>query len=167
VHAVSSDWSPPTACERFAILQATRSVAIIGMSADPGRPSYIVASYLISARCSFDHVWFVNPRGGEVLGRPVHPSLAEVPGVPDLVDVFRRTEALPDVAREVVARPGVKTFWAQLGLHSDEAVGIVTAAGLDAVTDRCLKTEHARFASGLHPAGSDTATAPPRGPVAL
>jgi uncharacterized protein len=149
-------WSPPTARQRLAILRATRTVAIVGMSADPSRASYFVATYLLSSSCSFGDVWFVNPKGGEILGRPVYRSLDELPGAPDLVDVFRRNEDLPAVAEEVVATPGIQTFWAQLGLHSDEAVGIVTESGRFAVTNRCLKIEHARFAGGLHTAGFDT-----------
>ena len=111
-----SQWHNPTARERLAILRATSSVAIVGMSADTSRASYFVATYLLSSSCSFDHVWFVNPKGGEILGRPVYPSLADLPGAPDLVDVFRRAEDLPAVAEEVVAVPGTRTFWAQLGL---------------------------------------------------
>ena len=149
-------WRPPTALERLEILRSTSSVAIVGMSASPSRASHFVATYLLSSSCTFDQIWFVNPKGGEVLGRPVYPSLAELPGVPDLVDVFRRASDLPSVAREVVAIPGTKTFWAQLGLYSDEAVEIVTTSGRIAVMNRCLKIEHARFAGGLHLAGFDT-----------
>jgi len=145
-----------TARERLEILQATRTVAIVGMSTDPSRASYFVATYLLSSSCSFEHVWFVNPKGGEVLGRPVYASLDELPGVPDLVDVFRRAEDLPSVAKEVVAIPGTRTFWAQLGLRSDEAARIATVAGRSVVMDRCLKVEHARFAGGLHMGGFDT-----------
>jgi len=76
--------------------------------------------------------------------------------VPDLVDVFRKADDLPAVAEEFVAIAGTKTFWAQLGLNSPEAVEIVTAAGRTAVMDRCLKIEHARFRGGLHLAGFDT-----------
>ena len=90
------------------------------------------------------------------------------PGVPDLVDVFRRADDLPSVAEEVVAIPGIRTFWAQLGLYSPEAVDIVTAPGRDAVMNRCLKIEHARFRGGLHMAGFDTGVdlvPPPPRPV--
>jgi hypothetical protein len=97
----------------------------------------------------------VNPRETEIYGRPVYPSLAALPAAPDLVDVFRRADDLPDVAHEAVAAQA-KVFWAQLGLHSDEAVKIATEGGLAAVTNRCLKIEHARFAGGLHWAGFDT-----------
>jgi len=151
-----TDWHNPTARERLDIIRSTSSVAIIGMSTDTSRASYFVATYLVSSSCQFEHVWFVNPKGGEILGRPVYHSLAELPGVPDLVDVFRRTDDLAAVAKEFVAIPGTRTFWAQLGLESAEAVAIVTEAGRTAVMNRCLKIEHARFRGGLHLAGFDT-----------
>ncbi|MEK7426156.1 MAG: CoA-binding protein [Actinomycetota bacterium] len=146
----------PTARERLDIIRSTRSVAIVGMSADPSRASYFVATYLLSSSCSFQHVWFVNPKGGEILGRPVFRSLAELPEAPELVDVFRRSEDLPAVAAEVAATAGTRTFWAQLGLRSAEAAAIAADAGRNVVMDRCLKIEHARFAGGLHLAGFDT-----------
>ncbi|HSB87741.1 MAG TPA: CoA-binding protein [Ilumatobacteraceae bacterium] len=149
-------WRSPTAMQELEILRSTSTVAIVGMSADPSRASHFVATYLLSSSCRFDEIWFVNPKGGEILGRPVYPSLADLPGVPDLVDVFRRASELPSVAREFVAIPGAKTFWAQLGLYSAEAVDIVTSAGRVAVMNRCLKIEHARFAGGLHCSGFDT-----------
>ena len=153
---MTPEWHNPTARERLEIIRSTSSVAIIGMSTDPSRASYFVATYLLSSSSTFDNVWFVNPKGGEVFGRPVYATLADLPGVPDLVDVFRRTDDLPTVAKEVVGIPGIRTFWAQLGLYSPEAVDIVTAAGRSAVMNRCLKIEHARFRGGLHMAGFDT-----------
>ena len=147
----------PTAQQRLEILRSRLdTVAIIGMSVDPSRASYFVATYLLSSSTSFEHVWFVNPKGGEALGQPIYPSLDALPGVPDLVDVFRRADDLPDVAEEVVKHPGIRTFWAQLGLRSERAAEIAGAAGLAVVMDRCLKIEHARFAGGLHLAGFDT-----------
>ncbi len=113
-----STWHNPTARERLEIIRSTSTVAIVGMSADPSRASYFVATYLLSSSCSFDEIWFVNPKGGEILGKPVYRSLAELPGVPDLVDVFRRADQLPSVAEEFVAIPGARVFWAQLGLNS-------------------------------------------------
>jgi uncharacterized protein len=156
VVAVVTGWQPPTAQERLATLRATRTVAIVGMSANPSRASHFVATYLVSSSCSFDEVWFVNPGGGDILDRPVYPSLADLPHPPDLVDVFRRNDQLPAVAREVVALGGVSTLWFQLGLWSEEAAGIAHAAGLEVVMNRCLKIEHARFHGGLHLAGFDT-----------
>ena len=147
-------WTPPSARERKAILDRTRSIAIVGVSSKPSRASYFVATYLLSSSADYD-VYFVNPVETEVLGRPVYASLADLPVVPDLVDVFRKPSDLPGVAREAVDI-GAKVFWGQLGLHSDEAVEISFGAGLDVVMDRCLKIEHARFHGGLHLAGFDT-----------
>ena len=151
-----SDWVGPSARERLEIIQSTRSVAIVGMSADSSRASHFVATYLLSSSCTFDNVWFVNPKGGMILGEPVYPTLADLPGVPDLIDVFRQQDDLVSVAEEMVAIDGIRTFWAQLGLMSVPAAEVVTAAGRAAVMDRCLKIEHARFRGGLHQAGFDT-----------
>ncbi len=145
---------PPSAADRLAILQRTRSVAMVGASSNPARPSHFVATYLLSSSSDYE-VWFVNPRETEILGRRVYPSIAALPAVPDLVDVFRRPEDLAGVAEEAVAA-GSHTFWAQLGLRSDDAARIAQSAGLAVVMDRCLKIEHARFAGGLHLAGFDT-----------
>jgi predicted CoA-binding protein len=147
-------WRPPSARERLAIIRRSRTVAIVGASPNPARASYFVATYLLSSSTDFT-VWMVNPRETEILGQPAYASLADLPGRADIVDVFRRPADLPQVAAEAVAA-GAATFWAQLGLHSDEAVDIAYRAGLDVVTNRCLKIEHARFAGGLHLAGFDT-----------
>ncbi|MEU4386698.1 CoA-binding protein [Promicromonospora sp. NPDC023805] len=150
---MSETWQGPALQDRLRILRTTTSVAIVGASANPARASYFVASYLLSSS-SYD-VYFVNPRATEILGHPVYPSLADLPVVPDLVDVFRRHDDLPSVLDETVA-VGAKTLWLQLGLwHEDVARG-AEAAGLDVVMDRCLKIEHARFHGGLHLAGFDT-----------
>ena len=151
---MSGAWTPPSAGERLAILQSTRTVAVVGASSKPARPSYFVATYLLSSSTDFT-VWFVNPRETQILGHPVYPSLDALPEVPDLVDVFRRTEDLPGAAGEAV-EIGAKVFWAQLGLWSDDAAALAHHAGLAVVMDRCLKIEHARFAGGLHLAGFDS-----------
>lgn len=147
-------WDAPGARRRKDILDRTRTVAMVGASSNPARPSYFVATYLLSSSADYE-VYFVNPREEEILGQPVYASLAALPVVPDLVDVFRRAEDLPAVAEEAIA-VGAKTFWAQLGLVSVEAAQRAEAAGLDVVMDRCLKIEHARFHGGLHLAGFDT-----------
>jgi len=154
--APTTPWVPRTAKQRLEILRRTRTVAIVGMSQDPSRASYFVATYLRSSSCRFEKVWYVNPKGGEAFGEPFHRSLVDLPEAPDLVDVFRRADQLPSVAEEIVAVGGIRTMWAQLGLWSDEAAAIAHAAGLDVVMDRCLKIEHARFQGGLHLAGFDT-----------
>jgi uncharacterized protein len=151
---LTESWQPPSAGERLAILGRTKTVAVVGASSNQARPSHFVATYLLSSSTDFT-VWFVNPREVSILGRPVYPSLDALPGPPDLVDVFRRAEDLPDVAREAVA-VGARTFWAQLGLRNDDAARVAHDGGLAVVMNRCLKIEHARFAGGLHLAGFDT-----------
>jgi predicted CoA-binding protein len=147
-------WEPPSAGERRKILRRSRTIAVVGASSNPARASNFVLTYLLSSSADYE-VWPVSPREDEILGVKAYPSLAELPGEPDIVDVFRRIDALPGVAREAVAA-GAKAFWMQLGLHSDEAVEIAHSAGLDVVSNRCLKIEHARFHGGLHLAGFDT-----------
>ena len=151
--AVERTWVGPGAAGRLAILRRTRSVAVVGASANPARASYFVATYLL-ASSGYD-VYFVNPRATEILGRPVYPTLASLPVVPDLVDVFRRHADLPGVLEETLA-VGARTLWLQLGSWHEEVARTGQAAGLDVVMDRCLKIEHARFHGGLHLAGFDT-----------
>lgn len=154
VHDPVPGWVEPSASDRLALLQRTKTVAMVGVSANPARPSNFVATYLVSSSADFD-VYFVNPTVDEILGQPCYSSLSDLPVVPDLVDVFRRSEDLPDVARESVSI-GASAFWAQLGLWSSDAAQLAHGAGLDVVMDRCLKIEHARFHGGLHLAGFDT-----------
>ena len=147
-------WQPPSAAQRRRILREARTIAVVGASANPARASNFVLTYLASSSADYE-IWPVTPRGGEILGMQTYASLADLPGTPDIVDVFRRESELPGVAREAV-EAGAGTFWMQLGLHSDEAVRIAHGAGLQVVTNRCVKIEHARFAGGLHLAGFDT-----------
>ena len=147
-------WEPPSAGERRAILRRARTIAVVGASANPARASNFVLTYLLSSSADYE-VWPVTPNESSILGATCYPSLADLPGEPDIVDVFRRVDQLPGVAREAV-EAGAGAFWMQLGLHSDEAVEIAAAAGLDVVSNRCVKIEHARFHGGLHLAGFDT-----------
>jgi predicted CoA-binding protein len=147
-------WTPPTAGQRLAILRRAKTIAVVGASANPARASNFVLTYLLSSSADYE-VWPVTPNETEILGVPCYPSLAECPGPPDVVDVFRRADQLPAVAREAV-EVGAGAFWMQLGLHSDEAAEIASSAGLDVVSNRCVKIEHARFHGGLHLAGFDT-----------
>ena len=146
-------WTGPSAARRLEILHRTKSIAIVGASANASRASYFVATYLLSSS-PYD-VYFVNPRATEILGRPVYPSLEALPVVPDLVDVFRRHDDLPTVLDETLA-VGAKTLWLQLGSWHEDVARRAEAAGLDVVMDRCVKIEHARFHGGLHLAGFDT-----------
>lgn len=140
--------------QRKAILGRTKSIAIVGASSNPSRASNFVLTYLSSSLCDYD-LYPVNPRESEILGHTCYPSLADLPIVPDMVDVFRKADDCPGIADEAVAI-GAKTLWLQLGVVSDAAAEIAHGAGLDVVMDRCTKIEHARFAGGLHLAGFNT-----------
>ena len=138
--------------ERLRIMRSAKSVALVGVSANPIRSSNFVASYLIRT----DFVTYpVNPMYDEVLGMKCYPSLADLPEVPDIVDIFRREDQIPGVVEEAIA-VGAKVVWFQLGLRNDDAARMALDAGLAVVQDRCLKIEHARFAGGLHLGGFDT-----------
>ncbi|TVT22224.1 CoA-binding protein [Amycolatopsis rhizosphaerae] len=158
---MTGTWASPTARQRRAILDRTESVTLVGASDNPARPSYFVATYLLSS--SRYRVNFVNPRLKELLGHPVYPALADVPGGLDLVSVFRRHEDLPGVAEEAI-EAGARTLWLQLGLWHEPVAERASGAGLDVVMDRCVKIEHARFAGGLHLAGFDTGVISSRRP---
>lgn len=141
-----------SALERLQIIQSATSVALVGVSANELRSSNFVAAYLVRTDLE---MYPVNPMYDEVLGLKSYPSLADLPVVPDIVDVFRRHDELPNVVDEAIA-VGAKVVWFQLGLRHDEAAAKATAAGLQVVQDRCLKIEHARFSGKLHLAGFNT-----------
>ncbi len=141
-----------TALERLQIIQNSKSVALVGVSANPIRSSNFVASYLV--RTPFT-TYLVNPAYDEILGRQTYGSLHDLPEAPDIVDVFRRHDAIPGVVDEAI-EVGAKVVWLQLGLRHDEAAQKAMDAGLLVVQDRCLKIEHARFSGRLHLAGFNT-----------
>jgi predicted CoA-binding protein len=146
-------WVGPSAKERLEILRRAKTVAIVGASPNPARSSYFVATYL--SQSSDYELFFVNPNADEILGRPVYKSLADLPVVPDIVDVFRKGSDIPSVMDDVLAI-GAKTVWVQLGIWNEEAAYYGESKGLTVVMDRCLKVEHARFHGGLHLLGFDT-----------
>ena len=126
------------------ILRETRSIAVVGASADPARASNDIYRYL-KATGQYT-VWPVNPNVTEIDGDPVYPSLAVLPEIPDLVDVFRRRPELPSVLADVLALPQFpKTLWLQLGLRDEPVATEARAAGLQVVMDRCIKVDHARW----------------------
>lgn len=147
-----TDVPEATALQRLQIIQNHESVALVGVSANPIRSSNFVASYLV--RTPF-RTYPVNPVYDEVLGQKSYPSLLDLPEVPDIVDVFRRPEAIPEVVEQAI-EIGAKVVWLQLGLRHDEAARKAMEAGLQVVQDRCLKVEHARFSGKLHLAGFNT-----------
>jgi len=142
-----------TAKERLGILQSSKTVAIVGVSSNRSRASYFVASYLKGG--NYYKVYFVNPMIDTLFDQKVYNSLAELPEVPDIVDVFRKSSDTPGILEEAIAI-GVKTIWLQLGVSNDEVGERGSKAGLNVVMNRCLKIEHARFHGGLHLAGFNT-----------
>lgn len=121
------------------ILGSVKTIAMVGASADPRKPSYGVLQVLLEA--GYD-VIPVNPRPGltEIAGQTVYPSLHSIDRPVDMVDVFRPSAELPRIASEAVAI-GAKVLWAQLDIHDDEAARIAAAGGLTVVMDRCPKLE--------------------------
>lgn len=124
------------------ILRETRTVAIVGASPNPARASHDIWTYLKAA--GDYELYLVNPTVSDIEGTPVYPSLADLPVVPDLVDVFRRREHLPEVLRDTIA-VGAKVLWLQLGLWDEQVARDGEAAGLTVVMDRCIKVDHARL----------------------
>ncbi len=153
-HPPIDGWTPPSAKEVRALLDRTNSIAIVGASANPARASNFVVSYLHGTAKRFD-LYPVNPATTEIDGLTCYPSLADLPVVPDLVDVFRAPADCPAIATQAVEL-GAKALWLQLGIWSEDAARIAIDGGLDLVMDRCVKIEHARFSGGLHLAGFDT-----------
>lgn len=134
------------------LLRDSRTVAVVGLSTDPQRASWFVASYL---KKEGYRVIPVNPKAESILGEKAYPDLASIPGPVDLVDVFRPLSECPSVARQAVAI-GAKALWLQLRLISIEAAEIAAAGGLAVVVDRCVKMEHGRYFGRLHWAGMNT-----------
>lgn len=120
------------------ILKESHTVAVVGLSPDPERDSYEVAAYL---QASGYRIVPVNPNAAEILGERCYADLRSIPVHIDLVDVFRRPEATPEVAEAAVAI-GAKALWLQLGIVNEEAAAIARAGSLDVVMDRCTMIEH-------------------------
>jgi predicted CoA-binding protein len=116
----------------------SQRIAIVGLSDDPSKPSYRVAAYL---KKMGKQIVPVNPNHESVLGLKSYPSLEEVPGEIDLVDVFRRPEHCADVTRSVIKKR-VKGIWLQLGIKCEEARQLAKDAGINYVEDRCMMVEH-------------------------
>ncbi len=143
--------------DRLQFLQQYRHIAIVGVSADPYRPSHFVAIYLQAE--GYDIV-LVNPRyaGQTILGKRVYATLSEAKEAGEqieIVDVFRKAQDVPPFAEEAI-KIGAKVLWLQLGIRNDEAGKRAQEAGLFFVQDRCVKIEHARFFGGLHTVGLNT-----------
>lgn len=131
------------------ILQGSKTIAIVGASNNPARPSYIVLKYL--AERGYDVV-AVNPglAGGEIVGRPVFARLADVPRPIDMVEVFRNSEAAGPIVDEALALdPKPRVIWMQLSVRNDEAAARAEAAGVQVVMNRCPKIEYGRLSGEI------------------
>jgi predicted CoA-binding protein len=143
------------------VLKACRTIAVVGLSAEWHRPSYFAAKYMQEHGY---RIVPVNPKYPEILGEKSYARLEDIPFPVDMVDVFRKEQDIPPIAQSAVAI-GAKCLWQQLGLRSEEADRIATAAGLDSVWDRCVKIEHARLFGGLNWAGVNTQVISAKRPV--
>jgi len=123
------------------ILQNMRRIAVVGISDKEDRASHGIAKFLIGQGYE---VVGVNPTLSEVLGIPVYPSLGDVPGELDLVDIFRKSETVGPIVQEAMAK-GAKTVWMQEGVVNAEAAAAAAAAGLNVVMDRCIYKEWLRL----------------------
>jgi predicted CoA-binding protein len=126
-----------------ALLGDSRTIAVVGLSSKPWRHSYRVASYLQAAGY---RIIPVNPKEIEVLGEPAYPTLTDVPEPVDVVDVFRRAEATPEIARQAV-QIGAKALWLQSGIVNEEAGRIAEEAGVSVIMGLCMMVEHHRLRS--------------------
>lgn len=125
------------------VLENSKNIAVIGLSANPEKTSHRIAVFLQEKGY---RVFPVNPvlAGQEVLGEKVYASLAEVPEQIDIVDIFRRSEFLPDIAKEFV-KTDAKVYWAQLGIENDEAAEILEKHHKAYIMNRCIKIEYQRL----------------------
>jgi predicted CoA-binding protein len=140
------------------ILDEVKTVAMVGASANNVRPSYFVLKYLLSKGYE---VWPINPgqAGKEILGQKVYASLDELPAVPDMIDIFRNSEAAGAIVDEVIASGKLpKVIWMQLTVRHDEAAARAEAAGIKMVMDRCPKIEYGRLSGEIGWAGVNSRT---------
>lgn len=127
------------------ILTSVKSIAIVGASANKVRPSYFVASY-VSAKGY--ETFPINPgiAGKKIAGSMTYASLADLPGPVDMIDFFRRPEALPGFVQEIMAMPELpKVVWLQLGIRDDDIAAALEMAGITVIQNRCPKIEYARL----------------------
>ena len=143
------------------ILRETKTIAVVGLSANWYRPSFFAAKYMQ------DHGYRiipVNPAYTEVLGQKCYASLRDIPERVDMVDCFRKSADIPDIAQDAIAI-GAATLWMQIGVINEAAAEQARTAGLQVVMDRCVKIEHARLFGGLNWVGVNTGVISARRPV--
>ncbi len=120
------------------LMRDAKTIAVVGVSSNPTRPSNDVAQYLQERGFT---VYMVNPRETEVLGQPAYDSVRDLPEPVDIVDIFRRSPDVPPVVDDAIAA-GAKAVWMQLDIIHEEAAAKARAAGLEVVMDKCTKIEH-------------------------
>ena len=138
------------------LLKQTKTIAMVGVSMNPVRPSYYVARYLDLK--GFD-IFPVNPlhAGEEIFGRRIAGSLADIERPIDMVDIFRRSDAVPGIVDEALAHlKGLKTIWMQIGVQNAEAAAKAEAKGLTVIQNRCPKIEYQRLFGELRMGGFAT-----------
>ena len=121
-----------------ALLATSHTIAMVGLSPKEARPSNLVARYLLAAGYT---VIPVNPGQSEILGLACYPSLSDIPGAVDIVDIFRRAEDVPPLVEEAI-RIKARAVWMQEGIVHQDAAAMARDAGLLVVMDRCIKTVH-------------------------
>jgi predicted CoA-binding protein len=134
------------------VLMESKTIAMVGLSANWFRPSFFAAKYLQEHGY---RVIPVSPRYDEILGEKCYPSLADIPEPVDVVDCFRRAEEIPALAEQAIAI-SAKVLWMQLGVDSPQATRIAEAGGVEVVADRCMKIEYGRLFGGLGYCGVNT-----------
>jgi predicted CoA-binding protein len=143
------------------ILRTSRTIAVVGLSADWFRPSYFAAKYMQEHGY---RIVPVNPRYETILGERCHATLETIEVPVDIVDVFRKTEDVLPIAEQAIAIRA-RCLWQQIGVKNEQAAALAAAAGLEVVMDRCVKIEHARLFGGLNWAGVNTGVISARRPV--
>ena len=124
-----------------AILRSCRTIAVVGLSGKRYRPSYGVAEYMQKAGY---RIIPVNPQESQVLGEKCYPDLDSVPDEVDIIDIFRRSEFVPEIV-EAAIRKGAKVIWMQEGVVHEEAAERAEKAGLAVIMDRCILKDHRRL----------------------
>ena len=138
---VGGGWKNPDDGVIKKLLDTSRTIAVVGMSSNPDRPSYGVSEFLISAGYN---VIPVNPKEKEILGQRSYPDLKSIPDKIDIVDVFRKPDAAPEIVKEAV-EIGASAVWLQESVLSYDAFATGEKAGLTMIMDRCIFKEYHRL----------------------
>lgn len=121
-----------------------KNIAVVGMSPTEGKPANYVPKYLIEKGYN---VIPVNPIYDNILGRKSYPKVSDIPHTVDIVDIFRKSEDIPPITRDVIQKHGIKVLWMQLGIHNQEARENAEKNGLEVIFNRCILREHQRLFS--------------------